>query len=400
MRTQQILFVDDDRFILEGLRRVTFFGCDQWDADFASSGQEALEMFEDEPYDIIVSDMRMPGMDGNELLKQIRDRYPKTIRLILSGQSENEDVLRAFGPAHHFIDKPCNVDKLKLTVERIVEIRQILGHSRLDHTMQQIPNLDTLVDQFKQFYFTIESRELSAEDVGQIVMESDELSAAVVRFVNSPAFNLSQPANDPYHALCLLSADQVRPLALASYVYNAIRELFDSCPMADAITKHCMGVAGRARMIASMDAENSTTVEYAFAAALLHDLGKLVLLGVDRQRYCDVLRTVKEDSISLIDAEMDEFNVTHAEVGAKLLSLCELPAFVVEAVLYHHCLRMEGEPEFNAAVAVHVANALENTELASELGGSNVMNREYLNRLGRLEKIESWRRSPVGANAS
>ena len=157
MQQQQILFVDDDQFILEGLRRVIFCSCDEWDADFATSGQEALEMFEYEPYVIVVSDMRMPGMDGNELLKRIRREYPDTIRLILSGQAENEDILRAFGPAHHFISKPCNAEKLRLTINRIVDLDQYLKISRLEDVIGRIPQLDPLVDRIKEFYATIES---------------------------------------------------------------------------------------------------------------------------------------------------------------------------------------------------------------------------------------------------
>ena len=96
----RVLFVDDDPLILAGIKRLMRRMADQLQPEFASSGPEALKRLDEQPFDAIVSDMRMPNMDGAELLSRVRSKHPDVIRLILSGQSPNESKFRALGPAH------------------------------------------------------------------------------------------------------------------------------------------------------------------------------------------------------------------------------------------------------------------------------------------------------------
>ena len=81
---QQVLFVDDEPRILEGLQRTFRRLRGDWDMRFAPSGKDALRMLEAKPANIVVSDMKMPGMDGADLLSEVKRLYPDTIRVILS----------------------------------------------------------------------------------------------------------------------------------------------------------------------------------------------------------------------------------------------------------------------------------------------------------------------------
>lgn len=83
----KILFVDDDHNVLTGLRRVMRNKRDVWDTEFANSGQSALSLFEQEQFDIVVSDMKMPEMNGAELLSVVCQRFPSTSRLIQIGRA-------------------------------------------------------------------------------------------------------------------------------------------------------------------------------------------------------------------------------------------------------------------------------------------------------------------------
>ncbi|CAA6603204.1 Response regulator containing a CheY-like receiver domain and an HTH DNA-binding domain (fragment) [Rhodospirillaceae bacterium LM-1] len=114
----RILFVDDEPNILSGLKRLMRNMRDQWDMSFCSSAPEALAAFEKSPFDVIVSDMRMPGMDGAQLLELIREKYPGTIRVILSGYADSESVLRTVGPAHIYLAKPCDQHLLQEAIVR------------------------------------------------------------------------------------------------------------------------------------------------------------------------------------------------------------------------------------------------------------------------------------------
>ena len=93
MTKRRILFVDDEAKVLDGLRNLLRRQRHEWDMLFALSGAAALEELAKAPVDVIVSDMRMPGMDGAELLTRVRTLYPQTARIVLSGHAERGAIL-------------------------------------------------------------------------------------------------------------------------------------------------------------------------------------------------------------------------------------------------------------------------------------------------------------------
>ena len=94
---KKILFVDDAPKVLEGLCRMLRPQRQEWNMVFVSSGAEALAALTDGKFDVLVTDMRMPGMDGAELLAHVRVLYPHMVRIILTGQC-SRDSLSARGP--------------------------------------------------------------------------------------------------------------------------------------------------------------------------------------------------------------------------------------------------------------------------------------------------------------
>src|SRR5690349_382128 len=103
----RVLFVDDEPRVLEALQRMLGDANSSWEVTTASSGPEALGVLADSRFDAIVTDMRMPGMDGAQLLAQVHDRWPGMTRIVLSGQTEQEQGMLALGNAHRFLRKPC-----------------------------------------------------------------------------------------------------------------------------------------------------------------------------------------------------------------------------------------------------------------------------------------------------
>src|ERR1700728_4930818 len=109
----RILFVDDESNIIDAMRRTLYAMRTEWHMEFVLGGAEALGALKISPADVIVSDMRMPGMDGWQLLTEIRNVYPQTVRLILSGHAEATSIMRAVGIIHQYIAKPCDGAVLK-----------------------------------------------------------------------------------------------------------------------------------------------------------------------------------------------------------------------------------------------------------------------------------------------
>jgi CheY-like chemotaxis protein len=117
-----VLFVDDEQHILTAIRRATID--EPFDALFAGSGATALQALEEREISVIVTDMRMPVMDGLTLLKQVREKYPATVRVVLSGYTQLSQVLSSInqGEIFQFIPKPWKMEEeLLWTVRRAVE---------------------------------------------------------------------------------------------------------------------------------------------------------------------------------------------------------------------------------------------------------------------------------------
>src|SRR5689334_21901638 len=100
---KKIIFVDDEQNVLDGLRDLLRKERKRWDMVFANSGERALHGMEQQHFDVVISDMRMPGMDGAELLHLVRERYPSTTRIVLSVHAERAAVIRALPVAHQYL---------------------------------------------------------------------------------------------------------------------------------------------------------------------------------------------------------------------------------------------------------------------------------------------------------
>src|SRR5437879_11297624 len=102
-----------------------------WEAKFVESADKALSLMETESFDLVVSDMRMPGMTGAQLLTEVMKRYPATSRIILSGYAAEEDVFRCVGATHQFLSKPCDVSAIAATLKRISGLRERLCRGQI-----------------------------------------------------------------------------------------------------------------------------------------------------------------------------------------------------------------------------------------------------------------------------
>ena len=115
---KRILFVDDDAELLAGLQTVMRRERERWDMVFANGPRAALAVLANESFDAIVSDMRMPGMDGGVLLDHVREHHPEMVRIILSGSTDHAEVARATAACDEMLEKPCPAKQLRATLER------------------------------------------------------------------------------------------------------------------------------------------------------------------------------------------------------------------------------------------------------------------------------------------
>src|SRR5262249_18374660 len=144
---KRILFVDDEVNVLQGLRRMLNTMRHEWDMVFVESGQDALALLAQAPCDVIVSDMRMPGMDADFLAK-VRQEFPDTVRFMLTGKATLAVALQAIneGAISRFFTKPCNPLELTISIKQAMHQRALILEARrlLHVTRKQAATLEHL----------------------------------------------------------------------------------------------------------------------------------------------------------------------------------------------------------------------------------------------------------------
>jgi len=125
----RILFVDDDPNILKGIERSLRQYKSEWDMSFADDGKKALRMMSENPPDVVVSDINMPGMTGDVLISKIRHRFPRTRYIVLSGACDQSSAYRLIGESHVFLAKPCDMGLLTDTIKACLPVNDNAGEN-------------------------------------------------------------------------------------------------------------------------------------------------------------------------------------------------------------------------------------------------------------------------------
>jgi HD-like signal output (HDOD) protein len=390
--TTKVLFVDDEANILSGLRRLLRGQRDEWDMDFVSSGNEALEILRCKSVDVIVTDMRMPSMSGAELLQQVRLVSPQTVRLVLSGQSEQENLLRSIGPAHQYLSKPCDAGLLINTIRRTCHLQSRLQDESLKRVVAQISFLPMLPNLYRRLVEELNSDSVSMDQIGELIGSDLSLSAKVLQLVNSSFFGLAQHVSSPKHAAALLGLNVIRPLILFAGVSSQCEELGLGAYSLRSSTEHSLSVAVHSRKIAVYEGLDSYSIDDAFIAGMMHDLGKLILVANLKKEYEEILKTACVTNVPLWQCEQTLLGTTHAEVGAYLLGLWGFSNSVVEAVAFHHQPTNGSSLLVTPLTVVHFANGYQyqKSQAGFEGKGNESLDHDYLLASLTRDRLAQW----------
>jgi HD-like signal output (HDOD) protein/CheY-like chemotaxis protein len=374
---KRVMFVDDEPAILSGLRNLLYKQRKRWEMVFVAGGEPALLELRARPFDVVVSDMRMPGMDGATLLNQIREESPATSRIMLTGHADHDAIVRALPALHQLLSKPCDAETLRAAIERgtadaapqDAQIRAVIG---------RVDRLPTPPSVYVELTGLIRSPTADVRDVARIIAGDPAISAKILQLVGSAYFG-GQRTSSIQQAVTLLGIERLRYLSLSASVFGAsdqepIPELSIQGLQADAPR-----VADLAQALLPAEVRDA-----AFAGALLRDLGQVVLAQGLTTEYRRVLQHARSAGLSLLAAELELLGATHADVAACLLGLWGLPEPVVEIVRAHHAPERAPEPLRAAAAAVCFAEAV--------LGGGDEEAAEAaIERAGCASLLPGWR---------
>ncbi len=388
---KRVLFVDDEQKVLDALARMLRPMRDTWDMSFVGSGQKALASLGAEPFDVLVTDMRMPGMDGCQLLREVRNRYPEVVRIVLSGQSEGEMFLKSVRLAHQYLAKPCDADALRATIERTCTLRDWLANATIKRVVSSMESLPSMPSLYAEIIKALESPDVHVGKVATIIAKDVGMTAKVLQLVNSAYFSLRQHVAGITQAVNLLGLDTIKSLVLSLQVFSQFEEKKILALSIDKVWRHSLRVGVAAKAIMKHETKDPTLIDDAFMAGMLHDMGKFILAANFPEDYVRIKEMAEAEKISLAESEKKLLGTTHAEIGGYLLTLWALPDSIVEAVTFHHspdhCLASSLSP----MPVVHIADMLEHqsrSDHSEERRGS--FDERYAEKYS-LDRIAAWR---------
>jgi HD-like signal output (HDOD) protein len=358
---------------------------------FAEGATAALELMAEQPVDVIVSDFRMPGLDGGQLLAEVRRRHPDTARLILSGQTAEEDMIRVVALAHQFLSKPCGPEELMAAVERALRLRRELAGEQVRTEMQGFESLPNASSALHRLIDTLERPGADGQAVADVLERDASLTATVLQQLSTLFCDPGSPVTSLEEALDRFGLQPVRSLALWS-------EIARGFPLPDRVSRkwlgllhaHALETALLARRLAVPEARDE-----AFCAGLLHECGQLIFAVCRPDLLSAHLRLRDREARLMVEVERETFGVTHAQAGAHLLSVWGFPMDIIDAAAHHaDTITPSPSPRLVTSEAVRLAHAVveaERIRLCTP-AGSRTVDDTLLEQVGVLSQVRAWRR--------
>jgi putative nucleotidyltransferase with HDIG domain len=386
---KRILFVDDEVSILDGLRRILRPMRKKWEMAFASSGESALAVLDEAAFDVVVSDMRMPGMDGAALLELIREKSPGTLRIILSGYTELQASLRAVPVAHQFLLKPCDADMLSASIARATSLNDVLNSRMLTNLVGSLRDLPSSPRVFAELKAALTEPNVATEKIVHIVEQDVALSAKLLQLVNSAFFGLARDVVDLNTAVGCLGVPILHDLVLTLNLFRPFTlDEFVTEDYLEGFQRHALLTAAIASRIVRDRKQSPAVIQ----AAFLHDVGKLVIAERTPAHFARARIQSESEDKAFFETEEKLTGISHAEVGAYLLSLWGLPHPIVEAIAHHHHPQRATPEGLDTVVTVYLANLLAHEkEAAEKRTRPPAIDMEILQKCGIADQVPGWR---------
>jgi len=382
---KRILFVDDEPRILEGLKRMLRSQRHDWDMHFVGSGKEALATMETDDFDIIISDMRMPGMDGVELLNKVKELYPGMVRFILSGHADKEMILQSIGPTHQFLSKPCDTEVLKSSITRTLGLRTLLKNERILRNIKDAGKLPTLPELYQKVSDKLRSATSDIKDIAEVISMDIPVTAKILQLVNSSFFGLPRQIGDVESAISLFGIDIITSVILTSGVFEEFNSSAINKFHIRDIYSHSVKTGTYASNIVKQQIKDKKMAEEARLAGMIHDFGKLVFVSTGSEEWEEAYSRHRKEKRPLHQVEQEMLGITHAEVGAYLLGVWGVSDNIVEAVAFHHRPDKGHTKSFGTMAAIYLANVFENNQCSK--GIHLALDEDYINTIGMTEAL-------------
>ncbi len=341
MTSLSILFVDDEVNILQALKRMLHPHRQEWAMTFCSNGEEALGLLRDQPFDVLVTDIRMPHVDGSRVLFESFLYQPETMRCILSGFAERDQTIKVAGTAHQFLSKPCTKDAIENMVQRAQHAHDRLPQADVRRAVSRISAIPCRSSVLRQLSGELQQTQPNLDLVVDLIASDIGMSAKIIQLVASSFFGRCAAVFCPREAVTLLGVELIAGLLSEMGIFTP----FLSDPEIlniDQLCDEAIISARVARDAATSQGLCARATNVAYLSNYLRDMGKIVLAHLFPDRYRRVVHLMQSEGLPQGLAELKAFGVTSAAVGGYLLEIWGFPQDVVDEVAGFDAIDLHG----------------------------------------------------------
>ncbi len=345
---KKILIVDDEVQILNALQRM-FLDTD-YEIISTENSTDVMSLLEKGNIDMIISDMRMPELDGYKLLNDVKEKYPKIIRIILSGYADEKPMFRALlhNVAKLYVFKPWNNNDFLNNINRLFADEYELDTLKLNEKLEKIHCASNVSENCKNMITDIEDEDMEAL-IGKIE-EDSEISKLLLQVAKSAVFGVMP--DKVRQAAIYIGLHNLKSFMRFACVVKTLKLIETDEP--HILCKHAY-YTNRIFLFLFEAFLHKQPVESAMFAGLMHNIGLIILSNNsdDKEKVDQSVPTLNE--YAMLEHGKDE--LLHQELGAHFLDQWDLPFPIYEAALYHHRPLSHNIIHLELVSCIHIAQA-------------------------------------------
>lgn len=380
-----VLFVSDARSM--GVWRDRLRGCEpRWHIRYASDVAAAEAIVAAGMFDVVISALQEHEADGLALLGRIQTRSPRTARIVLRPGTTHDATVQELPMAQQVLSSFCEPTELWSVVERTCCLNGLVENPLIRELVGGLDRLPSVPRSYLALSQAMSRAEVRIEEIVAIVEQDSAMALKLLQLVNSAFFGRARKITSLSQAVSYLGLDVLRALALSAQVFGMLGGCSLQAYGLEQLQERSMQTAYLARRFLAARG----MAEEGFTAGLLQDVGRLVLAVGLKDRYREVIDQARQQQQSPREAEQEAFGVTHAEVGAYLMSLWGLPAELIEAIAFHHNPGGVLHEQTELLDAIHVADAEVEAHYEREACVQPVLDPVLLARPGMADTLLRW----------
>lgn len=378
----RVLFVDDEPQQLRLLRRLLPHTLGDWHMCFSEGGAAAIAELERAPFDLVVSDLNMPDVDGVSVLTFAKEHQPQAARVALSGSADAQMALRLVLVAHQYLAKPIDAPRAAGLLERTWRLHGVLNSVTLRKVVGAVEQLPALPQTFAALTETLSRGGVSVAEVVAVLERDPSVAAKVLQLVSSAFFGRGTRGLSLDGAVAFLGFGLLRNLVLMLEVTNRAAATPVCGVDIGEIQTHALLSARIARELV----HSPTEQDAAFAGALLHDIGALVFSA--RPASAQTARHSRRPPPGVEHGPCHPCGTRHGPLGAYLLGTWGLAYDVVEAVALFEQPFLSASTRLDVLAAVHAGHVL--ADWVTYPTPHETFDAAYIERIGATSEIPRW----------